>query len=272
MKGSMGDFLDLLAEAAKKNIENGYYKVSPTANPTQRSRRSLKEAILGCRKAAIISEIKFSSPSSGPLRVNKDVEGISRDMVEAGAIGISILTEPRYFSGSLETLTRVRSLVDVPLLMKDIVLSSCQLDAAYSFGADAVLLIMGLFRRGYCGMDVNDMINYSHRLGLEVLLEVHDAEEFRLALLTDADIIGINNRDLRTLKVDINTTKNILERFSKTEIGGRPIVSESGIRSPDDVRFLRRCGADAFLVGTAVMSAGDIRRFVAGLVNAYEES
>jgi len=268
----MGDFLDLLAEAAVENIESGYYNVSSVTKLIQRPRKSLKEAILSCRRAAIISEIKFSSPSSWFLRADRDVEGIARDMVEAGVVGISILTEPRYFSGSLETLAKVSSLVNVPILMKDIILSRCQIDAAYILGADAVLLIMGLFKRGYCEIDIESMINFSHELKLEVLLEVHDIEEFRSALSTDADMIGINNRDLRSFKVDINTTKNVLEKFSRVEIGNRPIISESGIRSPDDVRFLKRCGVDAFLVGTAIMSAVDIREFVASLVNAYEES
>ncbi|MEM4461868.1 MAG: indole-3-glycerol-phosphate synthase [Candidatus Bathyarchaeia archaeon] len=272
LRRSMGDFLDLLAEAAVENIESGYYNVSSATKLIQRPRKSLKEAILGCRRAAIISEIKFSSPSSGFLRTDRDVEGIARDMVEAGVVGISILTEPRYFSGSLETLAKVSSLVNAPILMKDIILSRCQIDAAYILGADAVLLIMGLFKRGYCEIDIESMINFSHELKLEVLLEVHDIEEFRSALSTDADMIGINNRDLRSFKVDINTTKNVLEKFSRVEIGNRPIISESGIRSPDDVRFLRRCGVDAFLVGTAIMSAVDIREFVASLVNAYEES
>lgn len=271
LRRSIGDFLDLLAEAAVENIESGYYSVSSATKLIQRPRKSLKEAILSCRKAAIISEIKFSSPLSGVLRTNRDVEIIARDMVEAGVVGISILTEPKYFSGSLETLIKVRSLVNVPILMKDIILSRCQIDAAYSLGADAVLLVMELFKRGYCEIDVESMIDFSHKLGLEVLLEVHDIEEFRSALSTDADMIGINNRDLRLFKVDINTTKNILEKFSRVEIGNRPIVSESGIRSPDDVRFLRRYGVDAFLVGTAVMSAVDIRKFVASLVNAYDE-
>ncbi|MEM3815880.1 MAG: indole-3-glycerol-phosphate synthase [Candidatus Bathyarchaeia archaeon] len=265
----MGDFLDLLAEAAIRNIDSGYYQCGALGGLPQRGvGRSLKEVILKCRGAAIISEIKFASPSAGILRVERDVGNIARSMVEAGAAGISVLTEPTYFSGSLETLARARLSVDAPILMKDIVLSRRQIDAAYNLGADAVLLIVALFRRGYCEAGLDDMIDYSHSRGLEVLLEAHDVEEFKMALLTKADMIGINNRDLRTLRVDINTTKAILERVGKSEAGGRPIVSESGVKSPEDIRFLKKCGADAFLVGTSVMSAGNIKDFIRGLVNA----
>ena len=273
MRKSMGDFLDLLAAAAKENIEGNYYRHNILGENLQFiGRRSLKDSIIKYRKAAIISEIKFASPSSGILRVDRSVEIIARDMIEAGAVGISILTEPKYFSGSLENLFRARLSVNAPLLMKDIILNKCQIDAAYRLGADAVLLIAALFERGYCDMSIHEMIDYSHRMGLEVLLEVHTAEEFKLALSTEADMIGINNRDLKTLKVDINTTKSILKGFRKSDIGNRPIVSESGIKSPEDIRFLRKYGADAFLVGSAIMTARNVRDFVAHLVSAYEKS
>ncbi|MCX8161573.1 MAG: indole-3-glycerol-phosphate synthase [Candidatus Bathyarchaeota archaeon] len=273
LRRSMGDFLDLLAIAARESIASGYYQRRiALEEDVKRGRRSLRDAIVRCMKAAIISEVKFASPSIGVVRIDRSVETISRDMAEAGAIGISVLTESRYFYGSLDNLARARLTVDIPVLMKDIILSRCQIDAAYRLGADAILLIMALFRRGYCEIGVDEMIDYSHSMGLEVLLETHDAEEFKLALKTEADMIGINNRDLKTLKVDINTTRIILEKFRRSDIGGRPIVSESGIKSPEDILFLRRCGADAFLVGSTVMSAKDIKDFVKHLVNAYDKS
>ncbi|MCX8171126.1 MAG: indole-3-glycerol-phosphate synthase [Candidatus Bathyarchaeota archaeon] len=270
----MGDFLDLLVAAARKNIEENYYRRYSAIGERIHSggKRSLRDSILGCRKAAIISEVKFASPSSGVLRVDRDVETIANDMIEAGAVGLSILTEPKYFSGSLENLLRARLSVNAPLLMKDIILSGCQINAAYRLGADAILLIADLFKREYCDMSIHEMIDYSHSVGLEVLLEVHDVEGFKLALSTEADMIGINNRDLKTLKVDINTTRIILEKFGKSDIGDRPVISESGIKSPEDVCFLRRCGADAFLVGSSIMTAKNIRDFLTHLVNAYEKS
>ncbi|MEM2434011.1 MAG: indole-3-glycerol-phosphate synthase [Candidatus Bathyarchaeia archaeon] len=273
MRRSMVDFLDLLAKAAMENIREGYYsRHSASGSLNQHGKRSLRDAILGCRRAAIVPEIKFASPSAGILRADKsDVESIAREMVSAGAVGISVLTEPKYFSGSLETFIKVRLSVDAPLLMKDIILSRCQIDAARRLGADAILLIVSIFERGYCEMGIDEMIDYSHSMGLEVLLETHDPSEFKTALSTKADMIGINNRDLRTLKVDINTTKAILEKAGRLRVEGRPIISESGIKSPEDICFLRKYGVDAFLIGTAVMSAKNIRDFVTRLVNAYEK-
>ncbi|MEM1585988.1 MAG: indole-3-glycerol-phosphate synthase [Candidatus Bathyarchaeia archaeon] len=268
----MGDFLDELAAVAWKNVKEGYYRHSGASRPC--GRRSLRNAIvaLGGRKAPIISEIKFASPSAGLLRAPGNIEFIARSMVKAGAVGLSILTEPYYFSGSLENLLRARMVVETPILMKDIVVSMEQIETAWKMDADAILLIVALFERGYCEASLNEVIEYSHAHGLEVLLEAHTPEEFKLALSTDADMIGINNRDLKTLKVDLSVTKRILKSFDKSEAGGRPIISESGIRSPGDIRFLRKCGADAFLVGSSIMTAKSIIKFISGLVNAYGES
>lgn len=267
----MGDFLDRLAATVWKNVREGYYHRSE--DPRPHLRRSLRNAItaLSGKKAPIISEIKFASPSAGLLRAPGDLESIAKSMIKAGAVGLSILTEPEYFSGSLENLLRARMTVEAPILMKDIVVSIKQIETAWRMGADAVLLIIALFERGYCDASLNEMIKYSHDHGLEVLLETHTPMEFKVALSTDADIIGINNRDLKTLKVDLNVTRRILKSFNKSEASGRPIVSESGIRSPEDVRFLRRCGADAFLVGSSIMAAKNLVEFIMGLVNAYGE-
>lgn len=265
----MGDFLDKLAATAWKNLREGYYRRIEALKTHKR--RSLRDAIiaLGNSRAPIISEIKFASPSTGLLRAQGDIESIAKSMVKAGAVGLSILTEPVYFSGSLENLLRASIAVEAPILMKDIIVGVEQIEAACKMGANAVLLIVALFERGYCEASLNDMIEYLHSSGLEVLLETHTPEEFKLALSTEADMIGINNRDLRTLKVDLNVTRRILERFDKSEAAGRPIVSESGIRSPEDIRFLKRCGADAFLVGSSIMTAENITDFVSRLVNAY---
>lgn len=265
----MGDFLDVLAATAWKSVKEGYYHCRRVEE--KRHKRSLKNAIkeLSSVRAPIISEIKFASPSLGQLRPPSNIESIAKSMIGAGAVGLSILTEPKYFLGSLENLIRARRSVEAPILMKDIIVSKEQIESAYKIGADAVLLIFALFERGHCEASLNEMIDYSHCCGLEVLLETHTPEEFRSVLSTDADMIGINNRDLRTLKVDLNVTKRILEHFDKSEIGDRPIISESGIKSPEDIRFLKRCGADAFLVGSSIMTAENIADFISRLVNAY---
>ncbi len=267
----MGDFLDILAATAKKNIDSGYYDVESKIQRTVVAKASLKDAIKKCRKNAVISEIKFSSPSSGVLRKRRNVKTLSKEMVEAGAVGISVLTEPSYFSGSLENLAEVRLSIHAPLLMKDIILSRCQIDVAHNLGADSILLILSLFERGYCESDINEMIGYAHSKGLEVLLETHTAEEFRKALSTNAEMIGINNRDLRTLKVNLYTTKKILEKFGRAEIDDKIVVSESGIKSPEDILLLRKCGVHAFLVGSSIMRSNNIKDFIARLVNAHEQ-
>jgi indole-3-glycerol phosphate synthase len=131
-------------------------------------------------------------------------------MQHGGAVGISVLTEPIYFNGSLKTLIEARAAVELPILMKDIIISKEQIDAAAKLGANAVLLIQGLFDKGHCENAEAEMIAYAHGRGLEVLLETHTEEEYLSALKTGADLIGVNNRNLDTLKTDLATTQQIL--------------------------------------------------------------
>ena len=186
-------------------------------------------------------------------------------MQRGGATALSVLTEPKQFNGSLEALAQARKAVKLPILMKDIILSPIQIQAASKMGANAVLLIKALFDRGYCDRSLDEMIAGAHMLGLEVLLETHTESEFCSAVKTDADLIGINNRNLATLKVDLNVTKKIL---SKNDPNGKLVVSESGINTPADIRFLRESGARAFLIGSAIMSADNIEQKVKEFVNA----
>jgi indole-3-glycerol phosphate synthase len=258
----MVDFLDVLARDAKENINEGYYEAE-TQIPTPFV--SLKKAILESEHNSIIAEIKTASPSLGPIRKDADVEEIAVAMEDGGAMGISILTEPEHFGGSLFSITKVRRSVKLPLLMKDIIVSTVQLDAASKIGANAVLLVEALFERGYCECDVNEMIAHAQSNNLEALLEVHSEDEFSSALKTEADIIGINNRDLKTLKVDLGVTEGILEKIDSE---GRTIVSESGVKTPADLRFLRECGVHAFLIGSAIMIASDIQKKVKEFVAA----
>jgi len=258
----MLDFLDTLAMGAKKTVEEGYYRVG-LKNPSRSM--SLAGSILACKKAPIIAEIKLASPSFGMIKRNLDASRVSKQIERGGAVGISVLTEPKHFEGSLEILAEARSQVKIPILTKDIVLTLNQIDAAYDAGADAILFITALFDRGYCEKNLAEMINYAHSKGLEVLLEAHTEKEFKCAVSSGADIVGINNRDLRTLKVDLDTTKRILKTV---HVEDKIVVSESGIKSAEDIRFLRECGADAFLVGSSVMTASSIEEAVKRLVDA----
>ncbi|GAF92707.1 unnamed protein product, partial [marine sediment metagenome] len=257
----MTDFLDTLARDAEKTVGEGYY----VALEGKHKPRSLKKAILEFNYAPIIAEIKLASPSLGLIREDTGLGRIASSMRDGGAVAISVLTEPKNFGGSLGTFIKVRKSVELPLLMKDIIIKHAQIDTAFSIGADAILLIKALFDRGYCECDISDMIEYAHSKGLEVLLEAHTEDEFSSALDTESDIVGINNRDLRTLKVNINITRRILRKVDPKR---KVVVSESGIMVPQDIRLLHSSGAQAFLVGSAIMAVDDIEGKVRELVTA----
>lgn len=246
----MPDFLDVLARDARETVAEGYYEAP---EPVRSPPLSLRKAILES-EIALIAEIKAASPSAGTIR-EVDPGVIARIMEKSGATGISVLTEPKHFNGSLSHLQQAREAVEIPILMKDIIIAPRQLDAAASIGANAVLLIQAVFDRGYSDTGLQDMIGYAHARGLEVLLETRSIDEFQKAVDSEADLIGINNRDLGTFQVDLGTTERILSHF---ESHGKVIVSESGIETPEDLQYLRRNGAHAFLVGTAIMASDDI--------------
>jgi indole-3-glycerol phosphate synthase len=248
----MPDFLDVLARDAKATIESGYYEhFKETINEPI----SFRKAIQQSQNVPIISEIKKASPSAGLIRREFSTEKVASAMARGGVIGISVLTEPKHFSGSLSNLSKTRKSVNLPLLMKDIILTPLQLDTAAKIGANAVLLIQSLYDRGYGKLRIPEMIEAAHLKRLEVLLEVHDENEFQRALKSDADLVGINNRNLGTLEIDLNITRRILKEIPA---GDRIVVSESGILSAANVRFLRECGAKAFLIGSAIMSADNV--------------
>ncbi len=254
--------MDVLARVAQITIGDEYYD---NVTPVERVYVSLRKAILDCKFNPIIAEIKSASPSAGVIRENVEADAVARVMEKAGAVGLSVLTEPKQFNGSLEALAKARRAVKIPILMKDIILSPIQIQAASKLGANAVLLIQTLFDRGYCQKTIDEMINGAHMMGLEVLLETHTLSEFASALKTDADLIGINNRNLGTLTVDLNVTKTILQSINPKN---KLIVSESGINTPSDISFLHESGASAFLIGSSIMSCENIGEKVKEFVNA----
>jgi indole-3-glycerol phosphate synthase len=258
----MSDFLDTLAMDATKTIDSGYYQ---TIKPTNQTKISLKKAILECKRNAVITEIKSASPSLGTIRAEVNAKEIAQAMEAGGSVGISVLTEPKHFNGSLATFAQAREAVELPILMKDIIIVPEQIDAASQLGANAILLIQALFDKHYCEMSADKMITHAHSRGVEVLLEAHTAKEFQSAVETDADLIGINNRNLATLKINLQTTREILEKHAK---GGKTVISESGIATPPDLQFLRSCGADAFLIGSSIMLTDDIQEKVKEFVLA----
>jgi indole-3-glycerol phosphate synthase len=258
----MNDFLDTLAMDASGTIDSGYYKTNVSV---KQQKISLKKAILECKTNAVITEIKAASPTLGTIRKDLNSNEIAQAMQRGGAVGISVLTEPKHFQGSLETLIKARNAVQLPILMKDIIIVADQIEAAAKLGANAVLLIQALFDKHCCEMNVDRTIAFAHSRGLEVLLETHTENEFKLALETEADLVGINNRNLSTLKIDLDITRQILEKNKNT---GKMVVSESGIKTPSDLRLLREGGANAFLVGSSVMLADDVEGKVREFVDA----
>lgn len=256
----MSQILKKLVENSKKAIQEGTYDISESLS---RSKIDLISAIKENKHASLIAEVKFASPSLGQIRQVSDPVEIARSMLRGGALALSVLTQPYMFSGSPKYFMQIRKQLDIPMLMKDIIVDKVQIDAAKKMGADYMLLIQSLFDLGYL-KEIDEFVDYGHKNGLKVLIESHTKSEFTNSLKTDADLIGINNRNLDTLKIDITTTKKLLEGFDKK----RTIVSESGIESPQDIVFLKKCGADAFLIGSSIMKNQDIELNVRRLVNA----
>jgi len=247
-------------ENSQNAIADGIYDI---AEMLPKSEINLLESIKNSIHAPLITEIKFSSPAEGNIRQISDPLQIAESMISGGAKALSILTQPYLFNGSPEYFIKIRKNVKIPLLMKDVMIDKIQIDAAKKMGADYFLLIQALFDNGFVN-DIDELIDYGHECGLKILLESHTKTEFENALKTDADIIGINNRNLDTLEINLETTKKLLENFQTSKI----ILTESGIKSAEDIKFLRDCGVDAFLIGTSIMKSSDIQKSVSELVNA----
>ena len=255
------NILRKLVNNSQAAIDDGVYEIQGNL---EKSNKDFIQIIKTNQHATLLTEVKFSSPSLGKIRTLTDPVSIANQMIAGGTKALSVLTQPHLFNGSPEYFMKVRQAVDVPMLMKDIMIDKIQIDAAKKIGADFMLVIQSLFDQGFL-KDIDDFIDYGHRQGLEILLEVHTKQEFENALKTDADLIGINNRNLDTLEIDLKTTENVLENFDRS----RPIISESGIETPEDIQYLKKCGADAFLIGSSIMKSDNIQEQVRRLVNAY---
>lgn len=226
---------------------------------------SIRKAVSSCPHAPLITEVKFSSPSQGKIRSKTSPAEIAATMVNAGAVGLSVLTQPYLFDGSIEYLGAIRKSVSAPLLMKDIMVSTVQIDAGKKAGADCILLIKAVFDRDLAEDSMEKLTEHAAKKGLQVLVEVHTEQEFAEVLKAKYALVGINNRNLDNLQVDITTTERLLKKHGK---GKSLIISESGISKPADIQYLRKAGADAFLVGTSIMGTGNIGAKVAELYSS----
>ena len=186
-------------------------------------------------------------------------------MFDGGAIALSVLTEPDNFGGSLENLRKVRSYVTLPLLMNDIVIHEKQVEAAKKTGADSILLIEPIFSKHPIS-SLARMIRFAHESQMEVLLEVHHEDEFERALNSEADMVGLNNRDYSTLETNLKTTIKLMARArGRTE---KVLISEGGFESAEDIRRVKPARVDGFLIGSSIMLADDVERKVREFVLA----
>lgn len=208
-------------------------------------------AVLSGDSLCLIAEVKRASPSRGMLRPDLDPVKLASTYAQCGAAAISVLTESQYFGGSREDLEAIKhALPNVPLLRKDFILKPYQIFESRAWGADAVLLIVAILD----DTELEELLSLSHDLGMRCLVEVHNENELKRALARDAKIIGINNRNLDTMAVDLNVTKKLRPLIPP----GRIVVSESGIKGRGDVQKLKKWGVDAMLIGETLVTAIDV--------------
>ncbi len=207
--------------------------------------KSLKD----CR-TKIIAEVKKASPSAGHIK-SVDPAEQAKLYESAGAIAISVLTDREFFGGSLDDLKKVREAVNIPLLRKDFIIDEIQILEAKAYGADTVLLIVRILE----SKKLKELINFSQELGLPPLVEVFSLDEAKIALDAGARIVGVNNRDLDTFKIDLSLTRELAPKIK--ELGAEFVIAESGIETRQQIEELLNCGVDAFLIGTALMRSGD---------------
>ena len=206
-----------------------------------------EKSLMSCG-TKIIAEVKKASPSEGAIKEVKPEEQ-AKLYEEAGAVAISVLTEPHYFKGSLDDLKRVRETVNLPILRKDFTIDKIHILEAKAFGADIILLIVRMLSE----RELYELLRFSEELGLSALVEVFSLDEAKRALDAGARIIGINNRDLETFKVDISRSKELAPKIK--ELGAKFVIAESGISKREEVLELMNHQVDGFLVGTSLMKS-----------------
>lgn len=210
---------------------------------------------------ALIAEVKKASPSKGVIKADFDPIEIAKAYKAGGAHCLSVLTDSKYFQGSYENLVIVSSETEIPCLCKEFIIDPKQIAQARLMGADAILLITAILS----DEEIEDFRYIANEYGMDVLLEVHSAKEMERALKLDHDFIGINNRDLTSFEVSLDTSSKLISKF-KYDLGGVTLVSESGINTKQDVLILHNMGIKAFLVGESLIKQDDIRKAVEKLI------
>jgi len=258
-----GDVLAEILAYKRDELAEAKRRVPPPAmraraEATREPTRGFRAAVRGTPPPRVVAELKRRSPSRGEIRPDFDPIGCAKAFADAGAAALSVLTDRHFFGGDLGLLAAVRGEVALPLLRKDFVLDPYQVDEARAHGADAVLLIA----RALAPEALGALRERAAALGLDALVEVHDEAELEVALAAGADLVGINNRDLATFETELATSERLARRLAGR---GIVVVAESGIFTHADVRRLEAAGADAVLVGEALMREPDVGRALAVL-------
>ena len=249
------DILTKIVDAKRKRLEYSKSVVSihelksrlPDMDSTRDFRSAIKKEGGNIR---LIAEIKKASPSKGLIREDFDLNSIASIYEEKPVSAISVLTEEDFFQGDLKYINDVKNITTKPVLRKDFIFDEYQIYEARANGADAVLLIAAILEKKQAA----EYLHLCRELGLYVLFEAHDENDLEKSLLINADIIGINNRDLKTMKIDLSTTIRLKKQIPRDKI----VVSESGIGDRNDVLKLSDAGIDAILIGTSLMKSKDI--------------
>jgi indole-3-glycerol phosphate synthase len=222
--------------------------------------RPVRDPLVFLRQRPFIAEIKKASPSRGEINVAADIVARAGEYERGGAGAVSVLTDGRYFKGSFNDLGEISHSISMPVLCKDFIISEAQIDQAYCHGADFILLIAAALNV----RELRILSRRAARYSMKVLFELHDAEEFEKIRNNDLELVGINSRDLRTFAIDKDRARATLRGLN----GSFTRVAESGIETPADVRDFRDAGADAFLIGTALMTAENPARKLAEFFDA----
>ena len=248
-----------IIEHRKHSIaEDIKYKISLNRHVFRENRKYLSQAIKDNPGISIISEIKPASPTLGNIKTEIDIVETAKEMEKAGAIGLSVLTEPNFFNGSYQNLKLAVESTNIPCLMKDFVIDSVQCFIAYQLGATNILIINAIRDHS-----LEAMVSTAIECSLEPLIEIHNIEEVSdIIHLAENGIqpklVGVNNRNLETLEVDLNTSHEIIPELKKALGEELVVISESGIETQQDIEFLQSSGADAFLIGSSIMKAENI--------------
>lgn len=263
------DLLEAIVQATRHAVAAAERRQSLTqieqAGATRSPRgEAFRAALQSTDHLPVIAECKRRSPSRGVLRDDYEPAAIARAYERAGAAAISVLTEPAFFDGGLDHLETVREAVAVPVLRKDFIVSSYQLAEARLAGADAALLIVAALDDA----TLRHLVVQARTYGLAALVEVHSTAELSRALEAEAQIIGVNNRNLRTLDVDLDTSYSVIASIPEDVVA----VAESGIKTPDDLRALRTAGYDGFLVGESLVTQSDPGAALTGLLAGVDST